>query len=205
LISEFSVEVNKSTNKNKIFLNSSSISLSLEAETEKWEAKGWKNMTGKINLATALLNTPREYSEYLNQLVQVRAFENKESLRVLGLLATGNGRQAYQWVSEIPKKSLQPQDPSTVDFPLKPPPESFNVLTIKSKNIETLIWSLSSKTNIDETFSRVYSSQGFSGRLLAKQNAESFFILKRGSIKLLALVRDTGKNNTISLVKLNKF
>ena len=204
LISEFSTEINKSINKNQIYLISSPMGLSLETVTEKWEAKGWKNMSGRINLAAALLNMPKEYYQYFNQLVQIRAFESEDSFRILGLLTAGNGGETYQWVSEIPKKSLESQDPSNVDFPLKPPPESLNALTVKTKDMETSIWSLDSKLNVVEMFSRAYSAQGFSGRLLSKKNDESFFILRKGSIKLLALVSDNGKKSTILLAKIYK-
>lgn len=203
-ISEFSSEVNGTVGINQILVCASPLPESLRATTQQWQSEGWKCTTGTLNLAPLLLKSSKENWAGLDSLAQLRIFQKGDSYRLLGLLSDFNDNQTYEWIAEVPKKALKSLKPSEVDFPLKPPSTALDIRTVKSKKIETCMWSLRSPKKPDAQFMDTYASQGFSGRLWSKQNRESIYILRRGTLRLLAVVEAGNKKSSISVVKLDK-
>jgi hypothetical protein len=203
-ISEFQVEINGYQGQNQVLTSSAPIDRSLKELTGQWEGEGWKSLTNNLNLAPILMNIPKNYEKLASSLIQLQIFQKNGDYRLLGLLNDVNSNQTYQWIDEVPKKALQGQDPSKVEFPLKPPQNASNILTVKSEKIETCSWSFLTNSNIEDQFIHTYASQGFSGRTWSKQPGESIYILQRGSVKLLATLNQSGGKNIISLVKLKK-
>lgn len=204
-ISEFGAEINGYKAKSQIRVSTSSLGASLNSLSEELEEAGWKCVSRKLNLASILLGNPQNFKKSLDSLVQVQMFQNKDSYRLLGLWCDYNDHQTYQWVTDIPQKALKSQKSSDVDFPLKPPVDAFNVLTIKTEKMEACSWALAASQRPLARFSNIYTSEGFSGRLWSEKPGEAVYILRRGSVKLLAVIQtETTKNNLISLVKLDK-
>ncbi len=203
-ISEFQLKINGYPSQNQVLASSAPIDKSLNAITGQWESEGWKSQTNTINLAPILMNIPENYEKLASSLVQLQIFQKNGDYRLLGLFDNSNNNQTYQWIEEVPKKAIQSEDPSKVEFPLKPPQSALNVFTIKSKKIETCGWSFSSSSKIEDQFIHTYASEGFNGKIWSKHTGESVYILQRGTIKLLAVLNQSGNRNTISLVKLNK-
>jgi hypothetical protein len=203
-ISEFTAQVNGSVTTSTILVDSAPISASLEVITKEWQKKGWKYVAGDLNLAPVILNIPKKHSKYLAPLVQLRVFQNKDSYRLLSLWNDLINHQTYQWITEAPQNVFKPQTPSTVVFPFKPPLEAANIVTVKSEKMETLLWTLPSQKDPETTFAHLYTSQGFCGQLWARQSCGKIYFLRKGPIKLLAIVKQKGMKNTTILVKLNK-
>jgi hypothetical protein len=203
-ISEFQVKINGYSSKSQVLTTSAPIDRSLNAITRQWESEGWKSLTNNLNFAPILMNIPEKYENLASTLVQLQIFQKNEDYRLLGLLNDVNDNQTYQWIDEVPKKAIKGQDPSKIEFPLKPPQNASNVFTIKSEKVETCSWSLPAGPRIENQFIHTYASQGFNGRIWSRRTGESTYILQRGSIKLLAVLDQSGNKNIISLVKLNK-
>jgi len=130
-----------------------------------------------LSIANAFLNTPKSYRPYLDRVVQLRLFENRENLRVLGLLNNANDHQTYQWIAEMSKKVLEPQEASSVDFPLEPPASASDIITVKLEKMETCAWSMPHSSD----FQALYSDQGFSGRILSVRNGGTVYLLQKGN------------------------
>lgn len=203
-ISEFQVEINGYSALNQVLTSSFPIDRSLKAITGQWESEGWKSITNNFNMAPILMNIPEKYEKLASSLVQLQMFEKNGDYRLLGLLNDMNSNQTYQWINEFPKKAIRGQDPSKVEFPLKPPQTASNVFTIKSEKVKTCSWSVPVSFRIEDQFIHTYALQGFSGRVWSKRTGESIYILQRGSVKLLAVLNQSGNKNIISLVQLNK-
>lgn len=203
-ISEFSVKVNGADEKNQIWACEVSVPKSLESLSHEWESEGWKCSTGKFNLASALLLLPPEDQEILAQVIQLRVFEKKHFYRLLGAINNPEENQTYGWTAEFPQAALQSQNPSKIDFPLKPPAGAFEILDLEFQKMAACSWSLPAVKNPRIQLQRIYTAQGFSGRLFAQQDGESVYILQRGPIKLMAVLEVADKKSTISVVKLDK-
>ncbi len=203
-VTEFKAEINGGTAESQILVSSASLGSSLDSLTKEWQAEGWNRVSGNLNLASILLDMPKGYARVLDSIVQVQMFQSKDSFRLLGLWSDFNDHQTYEWVTDVPQKIMKSQKPADVDFPLKPPAKAANVLTIKSGKIEVCSWSLASQTESPAQFTSIFALEGFNSYLWSKQPGEWFYILNRGSIKLLAVVQTKGEENLISLVKLDK-
>ncbi|GEM_PF-3421094 len=202
--SEFSVKINGVTEDNQLLVCNAPLRESLESVTDQWQAEGWKCITGILNLAPLLSTMPKSDQETLDRFAQLRCFKKGENFRLLGFLGDSNSNQTYEWICEIPAKTLEEQKPFAIDFPLKPPQNAVHIFTIKAQKVETCIWSLPFSTNPEGRFIDDFTSQGFNGRLWSKQGEGHVYLLQRGSIRLLASIEMTDKKETISVVKLDR-
>ncbi len=197
-ITEFSATVNGAVETNQVLVAAAPLDANLETLTKEWKEADWKPLARNFNIVNAFLNTPRTYRPYLDRVVQLRLFQNKDRLRLLGLLNDASGHQTYQWIAEIPKKILDPQDPASVDFALTPPAGASDIINVKMEKMEVCVWSMPRARD----FQTVYLSQGFSGKTWSDRNEGSVYVLQKGTVKLMAVVKKNAGQSRISLVKL---
>ena len=204
VISRFSTRINGEQAMTTFSLNQSDTPSSLENLTRRWEETGWKSLTPNTNLASLLLDLPKPYRSLLDPLIQVRVFQNPVSFRLLGLCLNAQSGKTYQWVSDVPLKALQTQGPAEVDFPLKPSSNAFDIFTLKTEAISASLWSIKTEANLPTVFAHIFSSQGFSGRMLNSADDEATYLLQKGSTRLFGVVRKQGPKMTISLMMFDK-
>ena len=201
-VSEFTAQVNESTVHNQILVTSNSMELSRDLLSSEWREDDWKLVSGKLNLARVLFKTPNALSAPLDSLTQVQVFQKGDTLRLLALWNDIEHGQTYQWITETPKKVLEPPDPAKVPFPFHAPANARDLLFLKAKNTEVLTWFSKERRDPEMTLRALYLSQGFSGRRLCKKSGESLYILQKGSTRLLGAVEKGTSQNAFTFVKL---
>jgi len=199
-ISEFSTEINGVAETNLIAAAPLPVKNSFEETSNDWKNDGWVCVTRRTNLAGYFLDLPPEDAEALAPLLQLSVFKKNKTLRLLGYLAGPADGQTYQWTAETSTDAVKPQNPSSVDFPLKPPPGSFHLFAVRTGPMAALTWSMSNQDHPAERFKENYISQGYSGRLIRQEKSLSQFILQKGQLKLFLAVKEEDKNCVFNLI-----
>jgi len=201
VISEYPLQFNGTVEKNRISVCASELDQSVVAIRQEWQKEGWTCTTRNFDLFSLLMNPSPADRSLADKLARLLVFQNGANVRLLGLLRNYEDGQTYQWTAEMSQKAFEIKDPSQLDFPLKPPVNALNFFFIKSKKLECCTWSLPLSPDIENQFTTGYVSQGFSGRLWSRKSDESVYILKKGSTRLLGVIKRESQNNKISLVK----
>ena len=198
-LSEFAVQVNGMTARNRLRFLSGSVRDSLDSITDDWKNEGWVCSTGSLNLAPILLNAPADFTDSLSSLAQLRIFKRKGELRLLGLLAVPAEGKTFLWTVEINQATALSFKPTEIVFPLVPPTEAVNVFWVKSARAEFLSWSMPGRKASTKYFENHCASQGFIERLLSHQTGEDLFLIQKGSTKLTAIAQNDKNNYAVFL------
>jgi hypothetical protein len=169
--------------------------------TKHWEEAGWKCVTPGANIASLLLGL-KNNDTILSSYIQLRLFQKKESYRLLGLWNDEKNRKTYECVCEFPISIFSEKASiNHWDFPLKPSSGAFRPFCFNYGGQHIASWEQPSDGNGEYQFHQLFSNQGFTGRLWSRRNEETVYILQKGSIKLLAVIRPQNMRTSISLVK----
>ena len=196
-ISEFTAELNGTSISNQILKTPASLENSLSFLSLPWQKEGWVCVSGRINIASILLNIPDFQDDLINPILQLRLFKKNNALRLLGLWTNAQEGQTYTWIAETTQTAVQPLKFSEGSFPLKPPPGAMGIFGVKTEHTEALAWSENPGKNPVESFKKNYLSQGFSGKILSTQKGELLYILQKGGLKLFSVVPQNDKNNYV--------
>jgi hypothetical protein len=193
-IAQFSLGVNGFEEKNIISASLAPPSRTLEAYTRNWEAEGWRNLGGNVNLAPWLAGFTGEAAQKASPILQLRVFSRKDRLRILGLLSP-DLRKTYEWTAELPRKALEPPDPSSLLLP--PPPGAFHIYSIATGKSETGTWSLPARSVPGFNPEAVFLENGFSAQCLSRGPGEAAFLLARGALRVLAVAQKGPGEDTL--------
>jgi hypothetical protein len=200
VIGTFDADLNGSKQKNEVWINSGSMMESQKELTQDWLKDGWAPVAQGMDFAPTLLgldNAPDVLAPYL----QMKMFEKDGVYRFLSLLQDSEKDQTYGWVSETPKKILDPsQALSHWEFPLMPPKNPSKLYLQKCMNCQMAFIFMSQNTDLTGVFKTSCANQDFDLIPLSRSNDRLSFMLKKGKIRILAML-DYGENeNLISLL-----
>jgi len=203
-LGDFAARINGVTARGSLYATDLAARPAVTRIMTDWNKEGWKETGG--NLAPVLLALPRNLDSSLSEILQVRIFHNRRlaAFRALALLTDANRGQTYEWVAEIPQKALQSPDPHSVDFPLNPSANAADIRQITVEKMAILYWVQPPGLDPTGFFQRLYASQGFSGRIYSREKFGATFILRRGSLKLFAMVQETADKSTIIICKMSE-
>jgi hypothetical protein len=175
----------------------------LAATSASWRLEGWKTATGNLNLA-ALLSGLRGGETLFSAFVHVSLFEKGETYRILGLWSGPGQKRTYEWVGESPKMTFEDsRSRSKWDFPLKPPPEAFNLYSGSVKDLLIAGWSCPFVPDAKIRFSRYASAQKFFQTRWVHNREEEMCFLKNNSKTLAAVLSSAGGRTRVSLLRIN--
>jgi hypothetical protein len=185
-VSRFNLGINGFEEKNVISTSLEPPARVLEAITRNWEAEGWRNLGGNLNLAPQLAGFTGKEAREASSMLQLRVFSRGDRLRILGLLSP-DLQKTYEWTAELPRKALDPPDPSVLLLP--PPPGAFHVFSISTGKSETGSWTVSSRSGTGFNPELVFMQNGFSAHCLSRGPGEVAFLLTRGPLRVLAVAQ----------------
>ena len=200
---QFNGSLNGFKESNTVDIVSGALADCLEQTKKQWEIEGWKPMTGGLNLAPLLLGLSSDHN-LLSPYLYVGIFQKKDYYRVLSFYNDYRLNQTYRLVSEIPQKAFNPKEIlNHWNFPLKPPVEAFSPYCGEFKKFGIALWFLPFDKNSQDHFQAFCSDQGFDYRLWKTEDKEKIFTLRKGNIRLIAVLNTEDKKNVISMVRLD--
>lgn len=171
--------------------------------TNEWKKERWIPCTGNINFANLLLGSAKE-NTLLSSFLHISLFQKNRTYRLLGFLRDRQDSKTYQCVAEIPIDCFESKASSTHwNFPMKPSSNAVQSYWAKYEGFQFATWSQPADPNFENGFIELFSSQGYEGRLWNKNQGEIIYLVRRGKIRLIALLKPENKEDVVSLMQLN--
>lgn len=202
-ISRIDVEVNGQKQKYEFQEFSNSLEDCLVKTMGQWKKEGWICRSGNINFANLLLGLKND-NTLLSSCLHISVFQRDEMVRILGLWNDRNISRTYECIAEIPKNGLERKARMPRwDFPMRPSLDAFQPCWARFSDFEIAIWFQPVNRNFENRFIELLSSQGFEGKLWSKKDGETVYLVRRGNIRLLALLKPGKQKDVVSLMSLN--
>jgi hypothetical protein len=198
-IHEFTGEMNGFTVKNKIERSPGSLTAGLIETVENWKIQGWTSVSGPLNLAAVSLGLSSD-SPLLSEQIHLGLFQKGLYYRILGFLNDPRQNRVYRWTAEFDRRALSSEQKSSAwDFPLKPPAQARQPRVAGIGEMRTAAWSWIDSPS-EASFTDFCAAQGFQGNPLRKNGAETVYGLRKGGIRIIAILKKEGRESSMTAV-----
>ncbi len=196
----FEAVMNGSRQTHEIEVASGSLENVLAQTMARWRKEGWESESGTLNLASPLLGMKRD-EPLLSSFLHVSLFKKGDLRRVLGLWSDSKNGQVYRWVAELPKATLDDGAArSHWKFPVNPPTGVLRLYNGSLEGLQTAGWSYPANSTDVLDFGSFVAAQGFDQSPFPGSPGEKAYILKKGSVRILAVLREGEKGNSVGMV-----
>jgi hypothetical protein len=204
ILGHFETEMNGSKQNNQVWVNDGNLKNLEKTIVRDWTGSGWKPMAQGMDFAPSLLGIGKT-SEVLSPYIQMRVFQKNDTLRTLSLMQDPLGDRTYGWVSETPKDILDLEKARAHwDFPFTPPKYAQLLICQKNPKFQLAFIFLPTNRDLSKAFNQICLAQGFQIKPFQDTPDHWGYLLSRGSVRLLAILDATEKEDRISLVRFSK-